>query len=101
MLTAGGVPMNMSGVVCEEQSMHALQVTQQAAQAAIQQLQQGQGISLAGDGEQQIFVVTDPAQLEALQVYILFLFYPSVTGTSARGIAISAASISLSVFAGG
>ena len=66
MVTSEGVP--VAGVVSEDQAMSALQLTQQAAQAAIQQLQQGQGIQLTGDGEQQILVVTDPAQLEALQV---------------------------------
>lgn len=43
--------------------------TQEAAQATLQQLTAGHGITLAdGDGQQHIYVVTDPAQLEALQV---------------------------------
>ena len=43
--------------------------TPEAAHATLQQLTSGQGITLAdGEGQQHIYVVTDPAQLEALQV---------------------------------
>ncbi len=47
----------------------------QVAQIAIQQLAQG-GLTLTGEhGAQQIYVVTDPAQLEMLQVGFLVYWY--------------------------
>ena len=56
-------------VLTDDQALTALQVTQQAAQVAIQQLQQGHGLTLASDQDgQQIYVVADSTQLEALQV---------------------------------
>ena len=54
-------------VVTDEQTMAALQATTHAAQVAIQQLQEQQGIHITEQG-QHVYVVTDPAQLEALQV---------------------------------
>ena len=56
-------------VTADDQALATLQVSQQTAQLAIQQLQQGHGITLARDQDgQQIYVVTDPVQLEAFQV---------------------------------
>ena len=55
-------------VTTDDQALETLQVSHQAAQVAIQQLQ-GHGITLASDQDgQQIYVVADPAQLQALQV---------------------------------
>ena len=59
-----------STVLADDQTL-PMQVTQQAAHVAIQ-LQQGHGITLASDQDgQQIYVVADPSQLEALQVSIV------------------------------
>ena len=53
-------------MVTDNQGMAAF--SQEAAQAALQQLTSGQGLTLADSDGQHVFVVTDPAQLEALQV---------------------------------
>ena len=70
MVTSDGLPVSMSSLVSEDGSLTGLHMSQQAAHATIQQLAQGQGLTLAAssDSEQQILVVTDPAQVEALQV---------------------------------
>ena len=58
----------------DEQMLAALRVAQESAggavaQAALHQLQSSPNITLSGEiAGQQIFVVTDPQQIEALQV---------------------------------
>ena len=59
-------------VLGDDQTLAPMPITQQAAHVAIQQLQQGHGITLTSDQDgQQIYVVADPSQLEALQVSFL------------------------------
>ena len=70
MVTSEGIQLNVSG---DNQLATAL-MTPQTAQITMQQLTQAHGISLAGEGDQQILVVTDPAQFEVLQV----IFYVSI-----------------------
>ena len=56
------------GVVSDSQTAVTLQT--QTAQVTLQQLQQQHGVATitVGDQGQQVYVITDPAQLEALQV---------------------------------
>lgn len=54
----------------DEQAVSAISPPSQLTQITLEQLQQQHGVATltVGDSGQQVYVITDPAQLESLQV---------------------------------